>query len=458
MSQEIIKLKIGVVSLLGFILFIYLIFFLQDRDFYVYPVKVGFSDIQLLMKDAKVNLAGVKIGKVKKMIINLNPTISKKVIVTLEINKNYQIPKNSEISIASSGMLGTNYIKIIPPINVPKAGYKYLSFESNTIHQGYSSASFDQLMQQGKEALTRLNLLLNNVNQVAGDKNIRENIQSIVQNLKNTSSQMNDFLLTIRSDFKDISKDIVQITRNLNSVLAKNSKHFSTISRNIAEITSTNKSKINSILEKIELISDSIYDGGELKNSLSKIRKHFVKISNNVEIISEKAKDIITNPKFEADIHEAIESASSAAKSLSTIKQNLDNIQTDFTSQILYSTDKNIFKTDFYSETKFSNSRLLKVGLEDLEKLTGISAVQAGIKKGAYTYRAGLYHSKFGAGIERNILKNRASIGIEAWGTGNTSGRVWGKLKVSPKTDIMLRVDKINKQNKEFLMGVSRQF
>ncbi|PCJ20378.1 MAG: hypothetical protein COB02_04925 [Candidatus Cloacimonadota bacterium] len=458
MNQEIIKLKIGIVSLLGFILFIYLIFYLQDRDFYVYHVRAGFSDIQLLMKDAKVNLSGVKIGKVSKMIINLNPTISKKVIVTLEINKNYKIPKGSEISIASSGMFGTNYVKIIPPIKVPKNGFTYLSFTSEKILQGYSNANFDQLMQQGKEALTRLNLLLDNVNQVTGDKSITEDIRSIVQNLKNTSSQMNDFILSIRLDFKDISKDIVNITKNLNSVLSKNTKNFTIISKNIAEITTNNKDKISSIIQKIELISDSIYDDGKLKTSLQKMRDHFLKIGNNVEIISKKARSIISNPKFETDIHDAIQSASNAAKSLTTIKDNLDNIQTDFTSQLLYSTDSNKFKTNIYSETQFKNKRLLKIGFEDLQNLSGVSHLQTGIKKGAFTYHAGLLHDKFGASIERSIFKNKASIGIEAWGTGKTSARVWGKVKVNQKTDILLRVDKLSKQNKDFLMGVSHEF
>ncbi|MCO4783533.1 MAG: MCE family protein [Candidatus Cloacimonetes bacterium] len=458
MNQEIIKLKIGIVSLLGFILFVYLIFFLQDRDFYVYHVNVGFSDVQLLMKDAKVNLAGVKIGKVRKMIINLNPTLSKKVIVTLEINKNYRIPKDSEISIASSGMFGTNYIKIVPPEEVPKDGFTYLAFESTKVLQGYSSANFDQLMTQGKESLTKLNFLLDNVNQVTGDKNLKDDIRNIVHNLKNTSSQMNDFILSIRTDFKDISKDIVKITKNLNAALSTNTKHFTTISKNIADITTSNKSKINSILEKIELISDSVYDNGELKTSLKQMRENFVKISDNVEVISNKAKDIITNPKFETSLNDAIDSATSAAKSLTTIKTNLDSIQTDFTSQVLYSTDNKDVQANFYSETKLNDKHLLKVGLEDVDNLNGISTLQAGVKKGPFTYRAGLQDKKFGASIERQIMNENASIGLEAWGTGKTSGRVWGKVKVDTDTDILLRVDKINKKNKEFLMGVSRDF
>ncbi|MGH8540244.1 MAG: outer membrane lipid asymmetry maintenance protein MlaD [Stenotrophobium sp.] len=77
-----------------------------------YQVTALFENIGGLKPGAAVTLAGVKIGRVKGIVID--PT-SFEAKVTLEISKDYSnIPEDSGASILTAGLLGEKYIGITP--------------------------------------------------------------------------------------------------------------------------------------------------------------------------------------------------------------------------------------------------------------------------------------------------------------------------------------------------------
>lgn len=77
-----------------------------------YTVTAEFDDIGGLKVLAPIKIAGVKIGEVTK--INLDP-VTFKATVTFAINDEYNnIPSDSAASILTSGLLGDNYIALVP--------------------------------------------------------------------------------------------------------------------------------------------------------------------------------------------------------------------------------------------------------------------------------------------------------------------------------------------------------
>src|SRR5689334_22154849 len=77
-----------------------------------YNVTAAFDNIGDLRVRAQVSIGGVRIGEVTN--IRLDPTTFK-AVVTLRINPNQKaIPTDSTASIYTEGLLGSNYISIIP--------------------------------------------------------------------------------------------------------------------------------------------------------------------------------------------------------------------------------------------------------------------------------------------------------------------------------------------------------
>jgi len=76
-----------------------------------YSLKASFANIGGLKTTASVRSAGVLIGRVTE--IKLNPE-RYEAEVTLSIDKRYQFPKDSLISILTSGLLGEQYLGLKP--------------------------------------------------------------------------------------------------------------------------------------------------------------------------------------------------------------------------------------------------------------------------------------------------------------------------------------------------------
>jgi phospholipid/cholesterol/gamma-HCH transport system substrate-binding protein len=76
-----------------------------------YPLNASFRSLEGVSVGTDVRLAGVKIGTVTS--VELNPQTFRADTV-VSVNKNIEIPDDSAILISSEGLLGGNFIEIMP--------------------------------------------------------------------------------------------------------------------------------------------------------------------------------------------------------------------------------------------------------------------------------------------------------------------------------------------------------
>ena len=78
----------------------------------VYTVQARFTNVGSLKRRAPVSMAGVTIGRVTK--VEFDPA-SLEAVVTFVIDKQYdQIPDDSDASVLTAGLLGSQYIGLQP--------------------------------------------------------------------------------------------------------------------------------------------------------------------------------------------------------------------------------------------------------------------------------------------------------------------------------------------------------
>ena len=104
-------LKIGFISLCVFLIFYFLFnsFNPQKKHF-----KAHFNYVEGLDIGSDVKIAGIPIGKVTNLEIENNL-----IAVTGFIDKNYDIPKDSIVSIRSEGLFGKKSLLINPGFDMP---------------------------------------------------------------------------------------------------------------------------------------------------------------------------------------------------------------------------------------------------------------------------------------------------------------------------------------------------
>jgi phospholipid/cholesterol/gamma-HCH transport system substrate-binding protein len=118
-TNKIFEFIFGISSLFGiFILCIMIlnntyiksIFKTHNSDYTYY--YASFEDIDGVFTGSDIRLAGINIGKVDDISINQNS----EALIKLKILKKYKISKDALIIVATSGFLGSKYLRITPGI------------------------------------------------------------------------------------------------------------------------------------------------------------------------------------------------------------------------------------------------------------------------------------------------------------------------------------------------------
>ncbi|HSI49291.1 MAG TPA: outer membrane lipid asymmetry maintenance protein MlaD [Ideonella sp.] len=115
MNKKSIEILVGLFVLLGAAAIVFLALKAANLASFSstegYQVKARFDNIGGLKPRAPVRSAGVNVGRVKS--ITLDPATYQG-LVTLEISKGVQFPKDSSAKILTAGLLGDQYVGIEP--------------------------------------------------------------------------------------------------------------------------------------------------------------------------------------------------------------------------------------------------------------------------------------------------------------------------------------------------------
>ncbi len=467
MKQDHLALKVGIVALVCCLLTAILILIIEDIKLLQnnYVIKVGFPHSQLLLEGANVNMSGVKIGRVKRLYLNLHPSEQNKVIVDLEIYEQFDIPVHSTFHVASSGLFGTWYIRISPPVTSVGDRFEYIPRDSDQIFQGSSSSSIEELINQGRSTLVQVEKILKHVESVVGDPEISRGVKQIVRNFETASERTKSLATDLQADLQVVTSNVLSVTGHLKEIVEAQKDNVMTsldnlseITTNLEEITRVNKEKIRSILSRLDQIIADVEDDGNLNVALTRIRNNFVTVSDNLERVTRRATEMIENPELEARVHGAIESATNAANALADIKEDLYSIETEFSTQVLYSNEEKDFKSSFFIDTEFKNRYTLKLGIEDPGKQADLSMIHGGIHRNNAFFHAGITRDKFGIGVEKTFLGDKLHIGLETYDLNDPIHRVFGMLRINDHTSFMIKLDQLSTSNQDFLMGLSHTF
>ena len=112
MKESHIQIIVGLFVTLGLACMAYISINLGQVDFLdsgYYPIKASFSSAAGLKKDTNVEISGVKVGKIKSIEL-----INYEAVVTMLISHGIKIQDDAIASVRTKGILGEQYIEILP--------------------------------------------------------------------------------------------------------------------------------------------------------------------------------------------------------------------------------------------------------------------------------------------------------------------------------------------------------
>ncbi len=203
-------------------------------------------------KGDAVTVLGVPMGKVSDVRIE-----GKKVVITF-YTENYKLNEGSNVILESFGLLGQVRLLVIPGEGKPvQGGYRF---------QGLRTRSFDDVV---REFLNLSDTLVSFLKEM---ENTFKEIKPVVMRLDGTLTEVDEMLRGLRDTaFVAISEqnnNITTVLKRLDAVLMEADSTMKALRRNPLLSNDSLYNKINSAFEMMQMISQELRKGIEIKARL----------------------------------------------------------------------------------------------------------------------------------------------------------------------------------------------
>ena len=231
--------KLGIFTVLGLILFGFSLYFLGGLSVTkTYDINIKFDDVSGLPVKAPVKLAGVEVGKVKKIKIE-----GEDVIVVAEIHDGVAIRQGAQFSVVMTGIIGSKYLKVVQgrpgaPLITPDSYIAGLNdvpmdvmitqtmssvkeFVDSVNNHGMLGDQLNQTMAQLRELSTNLNQMIASMQPYLNSS--VQNLDVAVEHLTNLLASIDRGDGVIGSMLKDeqMKEEVKQTVADLRTTMAE---------------------------------------------------------------------------------------------------------------------------------------------------------------------------------------------------------------------------------------------
>lgn len=419
--------KVGAFTVLGLVLLSAMLFFLSDIHIgssHEYTVYALFDHVIGLNNSAKVRLAGVPVGKV----INIESE-DKKVRVTMKINGDAQIPRDSEISVSSSGFLGEKFINIMP-------GKDPRNFvENGDMVNGHGEQGIGGAMEEASEVMREVKQLVATMNEVVGNPSVKAAVLGTSQNMK------------------DISENIKIMTETFARLSVQNEQEINGMVYNLNQLTA---SLMRASQETETMLHDFSGDGATAAN-LRMTVANIAATSQRIDNMAKSLEGVVTDPQTAEDLQATLHNVRQVSEKADRMLGNIQGTGVKAGVDVMYSGGRSNWMTNFDLTISPSDKSLLLLGVDDIGETNKFNA-QVGMRGGAFTGRAGVVDSKVGVGIDADAGKY-LRFSADAYDLNRTVLKLRARLKVAKDTYVIGQMNDVTrKENRAAYVGLRQEF
>ena len=399
-----------------------------------YILYAGFKQVIGLENQAAVRLSGVPIGKVTNI-----GNDGGGVTVTMEIEPKVNIPKNSSVMVASSGVMGEKFVNITPA----KDNGDYL--QNGDYLYGVDEAGMDAMFEGLSHVMDKVEELLVSLNKVAGNPTLQNSLVDMSTNMKNASEHMDGLMESLERMSKDNEGNINQMTTQINQMLDSMNRTVNSVENMAANMDT--------------FVGDP-KTAEELKTTLANISS----TSKNIAHMAENMDKVIGDPKTAEDMKSTISNAKNlterADKMLGKVDgavKKLSNTTVKPSVEMLYSGSAHDWNTNFNIDVE-NDGTSLDIGVEDIGDNNKFNA-QVGKKiNKVLGARAGVIAGKPGVGIDA-YAGDKFKFSAEAYNPNKETFRLKTQYEIAEDTYLSAEWHDITHSDKRAAyFGLKRDF
>ncbi len=275
--------------------------FIKERVFYA-----QYFDVSGLAKADPVFINGLRAGQVKNLY--LNPNNSGKIMVVIQITKDFPLPQNSIAKIISTDLMGTKAISLFIG-DVPE-----LLVDGDTINTSIESTLQEQMEQTIGPLKNKAENLLSSLDDIISDlqtilnsetsKNIKSSLSHLEKSLINVESVTGSFDSLVSQEKNKIQK-ILDNAESITLNLRNNNDHLTAILSNFHEISdslagaelASTIHNANNAMADFSLILDKMNRGEGSMGMLLNNDSLYIELEKSARDLNLLLEDVRENPK-----------------------------------------------------------------------------------------------------------------------------------------------------------------
>jgi len=242
-------------------------------------IKAELSNASGLTPDSAVMFNGVEVGKVTDVrLVNGKP------VITMVIDKQYEIPSNVILAVRSSGFLGEKYAELQMKTNELAGALK----QDDVIRESASSTDFDELGNQLGDIAGDVKEITSALKEVLATAEAKENMKMTLENARYTTDMLRDILAQNEMRVNAIMRNVESLTGSLNNLAVSNQQNMNDIIANIRLITEDLRMQTPAIAENLRNVTGDIDDivGGnktDINDTIKNLRAVTAKLETTVD-------------------------------------------------------------------------------------------------------------------------------------------------------------------------------
>ncbi|MBQ7453916.1 MAG: MCE family protein [Selenomonadaceae bacterium] len=399
-----------------------------------YTLYAGFKQVMGLQPQSDVRLSGVLIGKITKI-----ENEGTGVTVTMDIKPDVQIPKQSKVSISSSGVMGEKFINFQPKVD----NGEYL--QNGDYLNGIDEAGMDAMFDGLTKVMDQVDMLLRDVHAIIGDDVFKSSVIDMSNNMRESSEH-------IKGMTAILERTAVNNEETFNNMIQEMNGAISGMNKTMASV--------ENMASNIEKFAGDPKTAEELKTTLNNISATSKNVANMAENMNKFAGDPKVAEDLKATVHNARSITERADKLLGKVEGTADKVsKIDVTPSVdvLYSGKEHDWRTNF-DVTLTSDDKSLLVGAENIGNHTKFN-LQGGKKFSPnFGAHAGIIAGKPGIGLDAYIGKN-FKFSAEAYDLNHGRVRLKSQFRVADSTYLLGEMHNLNKRDERaFYFGIKQEF
>ncbi len=446
MSRE---AKVGIFVVLGLVVLTYFTFRVSkwggigEKG---YNLTVDFETAAGLEPKANVKMAGVPVGKVEEIKLE-----GDRARLVLRIDKEIRIPVDSIASIQTQGLLGEKYVEILPgkqKDRVLPAGGRVANTQP--------PVNLDEIVRKLSLIADDVKRFTETLSGTIGTEEGKKAMSEILQNVREASSVLRNVTTGNEERLNRILANIDRLSGDLQEISSANKEDVRVTIANLREFSQTLKEQTPGLAKKLEAMGDQVSgviseNRENIKESIANLKTASAKLDNTLssaeKVLAKIERGEGTLGKLVND-NTTVGTLNDTLEGINRYVRKTESLKTFLDYRLEYQTGPSEFKHYANLRLQPSADKYYLLGIVDdprgkldtndttttvdgvtttsrSETLTNDLKFTALVAKrfSGLTIKGGVMESTGGIGADYEVLKDRLTLGLDAFDFGRKKGQ-----------------------------------